>query len=419
MSTSTEKPNAIIFGGLNNVSRALAALLVPLEGDRLVGHLRIVDKFSVAPPTTYLGAEFPKVLQQLDVEYKQANLTIPSAVSSAFDPPKDKAAYSYVFDFSGELRHDRADMIFINATFKVARLIGTEAAKRKVKAYVRVQPPFYTSSSKGSHDEKEDIKPAGTIGTWWHETLRGLAAIEDLNLVILRFGFVYGPYITVGILSTVLTVAAVYGHMKQPMKTLWAPGKDAMNSVHVYDVAGAIWACAEWMGPLGRKEANTIAGEEIIFHNDKKIVAEVDGMSPHNQKLIAPLFNIVDDSNLTLAKAGSTVTALFGTTHEFYNMAMNTVAKFKLDDVVEEINEHHVGGWTEMLQASNPPIQNTPLSAYMDTHQLAKHGLGYSNAKIKEIIQYKLKRPQFTQENLKEVVNKWKAEGSWPILDGE
>jgi hypothetical protein len=73
----------------------------------------------------------------------------------------------------------------------------------------------------------------------------------------------------------------------------WAPGKDAMNSVHVYDVAGAIWACAEWMGPLGRKEANTIAGEEIIFHNDKKIVAEVDGMSPHNQKLIAPLFNIV------------------------------------------------------------------------------------------------------------------------------
>ena len=35
----------------------------------------------------------------------------------------------------------------------------------------------------------------------------------------------------------------------------------------------------------------------------------------------------VDDSDLTLAKAGATVTALFGTTHEFYNMAMTALAK--------------------------------------------------------------------------------------------
>jgi hypothetical protein len=35
----------------------------------------------------------------------------------------------------------------------------------------------------------------------------------------------------------------------------------------------------------------------------------------------------VDDSNLTLAKAGETVAAVFGTTHEFYNMAMTTMAK--------------------------------------------------------------------------------------------
>jgi hypothetical protein len=66
-----------------------------------------------------------------------------------------------------------------------------------------------------------------------------------------------------------------------------------MNSVHVYDVAGAIWACAEWMGPLGRKEANTIAGEEIIFHNDKSKIKTIDGVPPHDKKLIAPLFNLV------------------------------------------------------------------------------------------------------------------------------
>ena len=69
--------------------------------------------------------------------------------------------------------------IVINTTFNVARLLGSEAARRKVKAYVRLQLPFYESSEKGTHDEKEDIKPAGVLGTWWHETLRMLGSIEE------------------------------------------------------------------------------------------------------------------------------------------------------------------------------------------------------------------------------------------------
>jgi hypothetical protein len=76
------------------------------------------------------------------------------------------------------------DQIQITSTCNVARLIGLEAAKRKVKAYARVQHPLYetSTSSKESHDEKEDAKPIGTIGTWWHETLRMLAAIEEFVL---------------------------------------------------------------------------------------------------------------------------------------------------------------------------------------------------------------------------------------------
>jgi hypothetical protein len=60
----------------------------------------------------------------------------------------------------------------------VARLIGLEAARRKVKAYIRLQHPFY-DTEKGAANEKIDIKPAGTLGIWWHETLRVLGAIEE------------------------------------------------------------------------------------------------------------------------------------------------------------------------------------------------------------------------------------------------
>lgn len=60
----------------------------------------------------------------------------------------------------------------------IATLVGKEAAKRGVKAYVRVTQPFYETPEKGAHDEKESIKPSGMRGIWWHETLRALADID-------------------------------------------------------------------------------------------------------------------------------------------------------------------------------------------------------------------------------------------------
>jgi len=68
--------------------------------------------------------------------------------------------------------------IQINATANVALMIGTEAAKRDVKAYVRLQLPFYDTGKKIA-TEKDDVKPFdGPIGVWWHEALRMLAGIE-------------------------------------------------------------------------------------------------------------------------------------------------------------------------------------------------------------------------------------------------
>jgi hypothetical protein len=90
-----------------------------------------------------------------------------------------------------------------------------------------------------------------------------------------------------------------------------------------------------------------------------------------------------------------------------------------LDDAVDDINEHHVGGWTEMITNSNPPIPNTPLTAYMDNYALSKHVVSFDNAKIKAVIGYKLQKPEFNHGTIKEVVDKWKAEGTWPNIDDD
>jgi hypothetical protein len=73
----------------------------------------------------------------------------------------------------------------------------------------------------------------------------------------------------------------------------WGPGKNPTHTVHVDDVAGALFACAEWMAQHSRQKADSLAGEQIIFHNEKNKVAEVEGMVPHDRKVIAPVFNLV------------------------------------------------------------------------------------------------------------------------------
>ncbi|KAI5124324.1 hypothetical protein M0805_008931 [Coniferiporia weirii] len=415
---STEKPSVVIFGGLNTWSRGFALFLIPENGEPLVSHLRIVDKFSVHPPTTYLGADFLPLLENPNVEYKQANLTIPTTVNKMFDPPEGQAPYSYVFDLTGEVRHDRPDVVQIQQTVNVARLLGEEAARRDIKAYVRITHPFYETSEKGQHDEKASVKPAGIRGVWWHETLRVLAAIENLNLVILRPGLVYGPYVDYGILATTMTVASVYGYLKKPMKGLWSPGRNPMNTVHVADVAGAAYALAVWMAQEGRKQGDILAGEEIQS-NDKSKIKEGDDLPQNGKKLVAPLFNLADDSNSTLLSIGTEICHMFGTTfgfHDFFTTAMAKLSKLS-ESVIEDINEEHVGGWIEMITASNPPIPKTPLSAYMDESVLQKVIVALNADKIKNVVGYTLKYPQFSQTELKDVVDRWKAEGSWPNVE--
>ncbi|KAH9925227.1 uncharacterized protein B0H18DRAFT_381207 [Fomitopsis serialis] len=412
------KHNAIIFGGVNTCARALAAYLVPSDGESLVENLRIVDKYSVSPPTTYLGAEFKQVLEKPNVTYRQANLTVASTVATCFDPPEGQEPYSYVFDLTGEVQWDRPEAVQINNTLRMARHVGLEAAKRGVTAYVRIMPPFYECKDKGAHDEKDDPKPDGVIGTWWHETMRTLGAIEGLNLVILRKALVYGPYIDYGPIMSSISMAAVYGYLKQPVKGLWSPGKHPMHTVHAEDVAGAFWACAEWIASVGgRAKADELAGEEIPFHNDKSKVSEISEMVPPDRKVVAPFFNVEDDGQLAMVDVATRVAKAFGTSFEFFNFMVNTMAKFKLEDVVEDINEAHVSAWTTMITEANPPVPNTHFSAYTDIYNLKKHVIAFKADKLKRLTGWKPKHPELTEDEVRDLIAKLKAEGSWPNND--
>lgn len=91
--------------------------------------------------------------------------------------------------------------------------------------------------------------------------------------------------------------------------------------------------------------------------------------------------------------------------------------QFRLEDIIEDINEEHVSTWTTMITTSNPPVPNTLFTSYMDLYNLKKHVIAFDAAKIKNVVGYQLKRPQFDHDAIRDMVEKLKAEHSWPNND--
>ena len=71
-----------------------------------------------------------------------------------------------------------------------------------------------------------------------------------------------------------------------------------------------------------------------------------------------------------------------------------------------------------MIQKSNPPVSKLHYTAYMDVYHLKKHVVAFNATKLKEVVGYTLRRPQINHDTLREVIEKLKAEGSWPNLPG-
>ncbi|KAG8899046.1 hypothetical protein FRB99_006963 [Tulasnella sp. 403] len=416
----SEKPSVLILGGLPNATRHLAGFLVPEGGEPLVSYLRIVDKYSVFPPTTYTGSAFLNVLQSPITQYQQGNLLIPANVTKVFDPPEGVAPFSYVFDCTGDTTFDRPNEIQRDHTAKLAYSLGQEAARRNVKAYVRVTGPYYDFPNDKKADEKENPKPKGVRGVWWHAALRMLAGIENLNLVILRTATVYGPFNLSGIVTPRITLGRVYKYLDEEMKYLWTPDI-RMHTVHLDDVAGAMWAAANWMGPLGRAEANKIAGETIQFWapEKKELIKDLEGHPPKDQGPIAPLFNIVDDSDSTQGSMGQAVADIFGIKFGFFGMLANAKLRIDFDNMVEEINSKHVEAWTEICLKSEPKIINPTVQAYIDAHLLAKYSISLSNEKLKGVMGYTLKRPGLNVQLLREIIQSFRVDGHWPTYQDE
>lgn len=327
------------IGGINGLAPVLALHLIPRSGEPLVSHLRMVDKYSMNPPTTYVKKEFSHLLQDRKdvVEYRQMNLTrigkciMPSLPSSyriflAFrltrsidhirksfaDPSPNSQPYTHIIDLTGEVLFDRSAEIFISQTLNVSLSIALEASRNPVKSYLRHVPPFYEHVEDKIYKEEdvEGWKPWATRGAWWHESIRAIANIPNLPLVVLRGAEPYGPGLYRGIMPVALMVAFVYGHMDKEMALLWGP-QLRRNTINTIDWAGAVWATSVWASDKSRSMLDRAAGVTVLPSGDT-LVEETEGtVKKIDGGVVVPTFNLVDEGDTNQVKMASLYRNMF------------------------------------------------------------------------------------------------------------
>lgn len=136
--------------------------------------------------------------------------------------------------------------------------------------------------------------------------------------------------------------AAVYTRLKETMKFLWSADL-RLNTVHVTDVVKAIWHCA--------LNVNAPA-----------------------------VYNLSDTADTTQGTLNEILEKIFKIKTGFEGSIISNLAKVKMTDVVEDVNEKHMEPWSAMTKEQG--ILNTPLTPYLDQELLYNNSLSIDGAAI-------------------------------------
>ncbi|XP_076239585.1 uncharacterized protein LOC143182469 isoform X2 [Calliopsis andreniformis] len=231
MSGCDRKPRVLILGGCGFIGRNLVEYL--LDND-LVSFIRVADK--VPPQTAWLNAKHQQIFEHPLFEFKSANLINTVSCQNAFISDKP---FNYVINCAGETKSGQTDPIYKEGIYKLSMNCAQQSAKLLVDRYVEISAGNFNTSEKNPLKEEDSGEPWTYIAKYKLQVENGLKNIPNLKYTILRPAIVYGCGDRSG-LAPRLVVGAVYKHLGEMMKLLWGPELH-MNTVHVRDVARAIW----------------------------------------------------------------------------------------------------------------------------------------------------------------------------------
>ena len=359
------EPKVLVLGGCGFVGRNLVAYLIE---HNLTSMVRVADK--MPPQTAWLNSHHKKIFEDDRVQFRQANLLNPSHIERAF--VLEEGVFDYVVNCGVGIKYGQAEEVYKEGVLQLEVNCAKKAAELKVKKYIEISSGQVYSSDKKASAENSKVSPWTLVAKYKHKVEEELKKIEGLNYIILRPSIIYGVGDVDG-LTPRLIIGAVYKQLGEKMKLLWS--KDLqMNTVHVKDVARAIW---------------------FLFEKGES----------------GEIYNLSDKSESTQGSISDLVCQIFNISYDFFGSVISNMAKLNMSGMVEDSNEKHLAPWSEAC--TRDKIANTPLSPYLDQELLYNNNLHIEGSKI-ESLGFNYEYPNVKVEYLREIVDNYVELGVFP-----
>nr|CAG4712125.1 unnamed protein product [Naegleria fowleri] len=372
--SSETKPRVLILGGTGFVARHLVKYLID---NNLISKIRVADK--QLSKTAYMSDEFLNIYENNPlVEYKQANLSDPQHIKKAFED--STGPFNFVVNLAAETRYGQEEPTYKQMVYDISVNCAKEALNyiSSIEKYIEVSTAqVYDSGSKASK-ETDKIAPWTLLAKFKaqaEDELKKLSPEFSKKLIILRPAIIYGPADLNG-LTPRITCACTYTSTNEKMKLLWS-GDLCINTVHVRDVARAIWHLYT------------------------------------NTKTSGPLtFNLCDKNQTDQKKMNEILEKIFGIETGFFGTLLSQAAKLNMKAAADTANENHMLPWSEMTKQSG--IKFTPLSPHIDKELLYNNSLSVDGSLIEKETGFHYEYPKMTEELILEQIDYFKKLNLFP-----
>ncbi|KIW25359.1 hypothetical protein, variant [Cladophialophora immunda] len=393
----TSKPSVLIVGGLGYIGRFLSKYI---HTQNLASSVRLVDK--VLPQLAHLAPEFSEACSP--DKFIQADASRETSMARIFEHPDgpDKA-WDFVFNCAGETAWSQTSEIYKLRSWQLSVTLANEAAKRRVKSFVEVSTGMVYAPNRAPRNEQDKLKPWLKLAKVKLEAEQELSRIPGLNLIILRLAHVYGQYDS-KFIAKGLCLARVYQEQQKELKWLWTEDL-RINTVHVEDVARALWAAAEW-----RSQNSTIPSSSSPTITRRPTLTKGEDAPSGN----VPIFNIVDHGETSQGKFADIVSKVFDIKTGFQGTIISSFAKMNLEHVVDDLNEDILQPWADMLE-KNGITKPGPLSPFLEKELLKDTDLSLDGSLFERVVGFNYERPEgLTVEGVKEMISSYEKMGWWP-----
>ncbi|KPI40776.1 uncharacterized protein AB675_10644 [Cyphellophora attinorum] len=395
---SGQKPSVLIIGGLGYMGRFLAK---HIHDNQLASTVRLVDK--VLPQLAHLAPEFSECCSQ--TFFVQADASREASMDRIFAHPKGTDhTWDYVFNLGGNTAWSRTIEEYNLQSTQLSVTLGKAAAKRGVKVFVEASTGMVYSPERKPRSERDKLKPWLNLAKAKLEAEQELARTSGLNLIILRFAHVYGPY-DAGFFAKLLCLARVYQAKKEDLKWLWTEDLRT-NTVHIDDAVRALWTAAEW------RETHSAIPEGSFSPGSRRPTLSSKGEEPPSGNV--PIFNIVDHGQTSQGTSADVVSKVFGIKTGFQGSVISQLAKLNLEHVVDDLNEDILQPWADLL-VEKEITKPGPLTPFLEKELLKDTDLSMDGRLFEKVVGFEYTKPQgLTKEGVQEMLASYEKMKWWP-----